>query len=114
MHKISGFGVLPFSCSLRKFVNTLSQYSSEKLALCNGIFNLSHTSDASLKSISEVQISPGSDCQFCINNALTSYPASFNKKADTDESTPPERPTTTVFLLIFFVFMHIILYQLIV
>ena len=33
LHRISGFGVLPFSCSLKKSLNTLSQYSSEKLAL---------------------------------------------------------------------------------
>ena len=89
-------------------MNTLSQYSSEKFALCNGISSLSHILEASLKSISDVHTSPGSDCQFCMNNAFTSYPASFNKKADTDESTPPESPTTTVFLVIFFIFMHII------
>ena len=64
LHNTSGLGVLPFSCSLKKLVNTLSQYSSEKFALCNGMSNLSQTSEASLKSISDVQTSPGSDCQF--------------------------------------------------
>ena len=64
--------------------------------------NLSQTSEASLKSISDVQTSPGSLCQFCINKPTTLYPCSFNRYAETDESTPPDIPTTTV-LSIFFI-----------
>ena len=60
--------------------------------------SLSQTSDASLKSISEVQTSPGSFCQFCINKPFTSYPCSLRRNAATEESTPPDIPTTTVFL----------------
>ena len=72
LQRISGFGVLPFLCSLKNSSNTLSQYSCEKLALCNGKSYLSQTNEASLKSISDVQTSPGSLCQFCINNPITS------------------------------------------
>ena len=36
-----------------------------------------------------------------MNKAWTSYPCSLSSRAETDESTPPDNPTNTFFLLIF-------------
>ena len=36
--------------------------------------------------------------QFCMNIPWTAKPADFNRRAETDESTPPEIPTITFLL----------------
>src|SRR5699024_11334270 len=41
-----------------------------------------------------------SSCQICMVTPITSQPCSFKSQAATEESTPPDMPTTTFFLLI--------------
>ena len=41
----------------------------------------------------------GSSCQICIVTPITSYPCFLRRYAATDESTPPDIPTTTLLIL---------------
>src|SRR3546814_4528143 len=40
-----------------------------------------------------------SSCQFFMNMPMTSYPCCCNRYAATLESTPPDKPTTTLFFI---------------
>lgn len=56
---------------------------------------ISHTSRTSFQSFSAVQTPDSSvSSQFFMNTPTTSYPCCLSSSAATDESTPPDIPTT--------------------
>ena len=106
LHKISGLGVRPALYSLKKLSNTRSLYSALKLTASISMPILSAIETASIRScLLEQYSSVSSSSQFFMKRPVTSYPCSLSNRAVTDESTPPERPTTTFFFCSLFKFM---------
>src|SRR5674476_61952 len=106
LHRMSGLGVRPAWYSLRKELNTRSLYSLEKLTASMGMPMVSATETASSKSWRDEQYSSlSSSSQFFMNRPITSYPCSLSNRAETEESTPPDMPTTIRDLELIFTFV---------
>src|SRR5574340_1114964 len=100
LHSTSGLGVRPAWYSRRKWLNTRSLYSAEKLTASSSMPILSATARASRKSCLAGQCSSSSSSQFFMNRPSTSNPCCFSSRAATAESTPPDMPTITRLLAI--------------
>ena len=97
LHSTSGFGVRPAWYSARKVEKTLSLYSAAKFTWSISMPIRSATDTASTRSSRELQYSSvSSSSQFFMNTPTTFQPARLSSSAATDESTPPDMPTTTV------------------
>src|SRR5436190_6293573 len=97
LQSTSGFGVRPAWYSRRNSANTRSLYSAEKLTASSGMSMTSAAAAASMKSCRVEQYSSvSSSSQFFMKRPTTSYPWRFKSSAATDESTPPDIPTTTL------------------
>src|SRR3990172_8877580 len=95
LHSTSGLGVRPARYSLRNSLNTRSLYSALKLTASISMPMRSATATASTRSWREVQCSSvSSSSQFFMNRPVTSCPCCLSSSAATDESTPPDMPTT--------------------
>src|SRR5215831_13054876 len=95
LHSTSGFGVRPAEYSERKALNTRSLYSAEKFTTSRSIPITSATEAQSTRSCRVEQYSSSSSSsQFFMNRPTTSCPARLRSSAATDESTPPDIPTT--------------------
>src|SRR5690606_29858363 len=91
-----GLGVRPAEYSRRNSAKTRSLYSAAKLTYSNSTPTRSATLAASSKSWRVEQYSESSSSsQFFMNRPMTSYPCCLSSQAETDESTPPDMPTTT-------------------
>src|SRR5574343_121183 len=97
LHRISGFGVRPAWYSRRNSANTRSRYSAAKLTTSTSMPITSATLITSIRSWRDEQYSSlSSSSQFFMNRPITFQPCRLSSKAATDESTPPDKPTTTV------------------
>ena len=98
LHARSGFGVFPAAYERKNPSKTSCQYSRTKSTSCSGMPSVLATDCASRRSFSYPQAAPDSSLssQFRAMIPITSKPARFSVSAATAESTPPERPTTTV------------------
>src|SRR5712671_5824362 len=95
LHRTSGLGVRPAEYSARKAPNTRSLYSAEKFTASSSIPITSATEAQSTKSCRVEQYSSSSSSsQFFMKRPTTSKPRRFKSSAATDESTPPDMPTT--------------------
>src|SRR4051794_40639050 len=95
LHSTSGLGVRPAEYSRRKSPNTRSLYSAAKFTASSSTPIRSAAAAASIKSSRVEQYSSSSSSsQFFMKRPTTSCPARFRSSAATDESTPPEMPTT--------------------
>src|ERR1700676_1591389 len=95
LHRTSGFGVRPAAYSRKKAAKTRSRYSAAKFTACSSMPTTSATEAASTRSCLDEQYSSvSSSSQFFMKMPTTSCPAFLSSHAATDESTPPERPTT--------------------
>src|SRR5690606_30379069 len=96
LHSTSGFGVRPAEYSRRNSANTRSRYSAAKLTASMSTPITSAALAASIRSCRVEQYSPSSSSsQFFMNRPTTSKPRCLSSQAATDESTPPDMPTTT-------------------
>src|SRR5690606_6642515 len=96
LQSTSGLGVRPAEYSRRNSVNTRSLYSAAKFTASMSTPTTSATLAASSQSWRAEQYSvSSSSSQFFMNRPTTSNPCCFSSHADTDESTPPDMPTTT-------------------
>src|SRR5512134_3442795 len=96
LHSTSGFGVRPAWYSARNRLNTRSRYSLLKFTASSGMPMMSATEAASIRSWRELQYSSSSSSsQFFMNRPTTSQPWRLSSSAATEESTPPDMPTTT-------------------
>src|SRR5690606_13882480 len=96
LHSTSGFGVRPAEYSRRNSANTRSRYSAAKLTASMSTPITSAALAASIRSWRVEQYSPSSSSsQFFMNRPTTSKPRCLSSHAATDESTPPDMPTTT-------------------
>src|SRR5690606_27907770 len=96
LHKTSGFGVRPAEYSRRNSANTRSLYSAAKFTASISTPMTSATLAASSQSWRAEQYSvSSSSSQFFMNRPTTLKPCCFSSQAETDESTPPDMPTTT-------------------
>ena len=85
----------PARYSRRKCANTRSRYSAAKLTASSSMPITSATAAASIRSSRDVQWSSvSSSSQFFMNTPTTSWPSRLSSSAATDESTPPDSPTT--------------------
>src|SRR5262245_31243237 len=95
LHSTSGLGVRPAEYSARKALNTRSLYSAEKFTTSRSTPITSATEAQSIRSWRVEQYSSSSSSsQFFMNRPTTSCPARLSSSAATDESTPPDIPTT--------------------
>src|SRR5579863_1213876 len=100
LQSTSGFGVRPAEYSRRNSANTRSLYSAAKLTASTSMPIKSATETTSIQSCRVEQYSlSSSSSQFFMKRPTTSYPCSLRSHAVTDESTPPDMPTTTRCLL---------------
>src|SRR5574343_532215 len=98
LHRMSGFGVRPAWYSRRNSANTRSRYSAAKLTTSTSMPIRSATLITSIRSWRDEQYSSvSSSSQFFMNRPITFQPCCFSNSAATEESTPPDKPTTTVF-----------------
>src|SRR5574343_24296 len=98
LHRISGFGVRPAWYSRRNSANTRSRYSAAKLTTSTSMPIRSATLITSIRSWRDEQYSSvSSSSQFFMNRPITFQPCCFSSIAAAEESTPPDKPTTTVF-----------------
>src|SRR3954470_13881647 len=96
LHSTSGLGVRPARYSARKVAKTRSLYSAAKLTASMSMPMRSAAETASTRSSRVEQYSSSSSSsQFFMKRPVTSCPARLSSSAATDESTPPDRPTTT-------------------
>src|SRR5690606_13423994 len=96
LQRMSGLGVRPAECSRRNSAKTRSLYSSAELTASISTPIRSATLAASSQSCRVEQYSESSSSsQFFMNRPTTSYPCCFSSQALTEESTPPDMPTTT-------------------
>src|SRR2546421_4804977 len=96
LHSTSGLGVRPAEYSRRNSANTRSLYSAEKLTASSSMPITSAAAAASTRSSRVEQYSSSSSSsQFFMKRPTTSCPARFSSRAATEESTPPDIPTTT-------------------
>src|SRR5579859_7177731 len=96
LHSTSGFGVRPAAYSRRNSANTRSLCSAEKLTASSSMPMTSAAAAASMRSCRVEQYSsPSSSSQFFMKRPTTSCPARLRSSAATEESTPPDIPTTT-------------------
>src|SRR3954468_10261282 len=96
LQSTSGFGVRPAAYSRRNSANTRSLYSAEKLTASSSMPMTSAAAAASIRSWRVEQYSSvSSSSQFFMKRPTTSYPSRLRSSAATDESTPPDIPTTT-------------------
>src|SRR3954471_18639917 len=96
LHSTSGLGVRPAEYSRRNSANTRSLYSAEKFTASRSMPMTSAAAAASIRSCRVEQYSSwSSSSQFFMKRPTTSQPARFRSSAATDESTPPDMPTTT-------------------
>src|SRR5690606_2158734 len=96
LHSTSGLGVRPAEYSRRNSAKTRSLYSAAKLTYSNSTPTRSATLAASSRSWRVEQYSESSSSsQFFMNRPMTSEPCCLTSQAETDESTPPDMPTTT-------------------
>src|SRR5512134_240525 len=97
LHSTSGLGVRPAEYSARKLAKTRSRYSAAKFTASRSTPMTSAAAAASIRSWRVEQYSSSSSSsQFFMNRPTTSYPARLSSNAATDESTPPDMPTTTL------------------
>src|SRR5215467_1088848 len=95
LHSTSGLGVRPAEYSARKALNTRSLYSPEKFTTSRSMPIVSATDAQSTRSSRVEQYSSSSSSsQFFMKRPTTSWPARLRSSAATDESTPPDMPTT--------------------
>ena len=95
LHSTSGLGVRPAEYSRRNSANTRSRYSAAKFTASMSIPIRSATLAASSQSWRDEQYSSSSSSsQFFMKSPMTSWPCCFSSQAATDESTPPDIPTT--------------------
>src|SRR5262249_38141589 len=88
-------GVRPAAYSARKALNTRSLYSAEKFTTSRSMPIVSATEAQSTRSSRVEQYSSSSSSsQFFMNRPTTSCPWRLRRSAATDESTPPDMPTT--------------------
>src|SRR5580765_1726368 len=96
LHSTSGLGVRPAEYSRRNSANTRSLYSAEKFTASRSTPMTSAAAAASIRSCRVEQYSSSSSSsQFFMKRPTTSQPARLRSSAATDESTPPDMPTTT-------------------
>src|SRR5258706_9065836 len=95
LHRTSGLDVRPAEYSAGKAPKTRSLYSAEKFTASSSIPITSATEAQSTKSCRVEQYSSSSSSsQFFMNRPTTAKPRRFKSSAATDESTPPDMPTT--------------------
>src|SRR3954451_5290159 len=96
LHSTSGLGVRPAEYSRRNSANTRSLYSTEKFTASSSMPITSAAAAASIRSSRVEQYSSSSSSsQFFMKRPITSHPARLRSSAATEESTPPDIPTTT-------------------
>src|SRR3954471_24374488 len=96
LQSTSGFGVRPARYSARKLAKTRSRYSAAKFTASMSMPIVSAALTASTRSSRVEQYSSSSSSsQFFMKRPTTSWPARLSRSAATEESTPPDIPTTT-------------------